>query len=1188
MRLKYIEIQGFKSFPDRTRIVFDDTYTAIVGPNGSGKSNISDAVRWVLGEQSNKSLRSGKMEDIIFGGTQLRKPMGFAQVSLCLDNTDGRLVDAGDEIVIARRYYRSGDSEYLINGSTVRLRDVREMFMDTGLGRDGYSIIGQGRIAEIVSAKSDERREIFEEASGIAKYRFRKNEAGRKLDAAEDNLSRLRDILEELETRIEPLSHQSTKAIKFLEFSNEKKSLEITLYCDTIERSRESMRTQNERIAAAVSDYNEVEVKLLSINEQIEKMSDQNRKHNADIDSYNADIIQTGEQAARIESEIAVIRNDIKHAEEQISLLVAERDGLSSDGSGIVAEVGARRQAMAEKEAELKELEQLIADAETELTILIENSEQSDQKRTETAKKLTELQTEATDLRVVNVAASSSVEALNSRLIVVDEQILALDIKLADTKKELAENREYYNRLVADTEARNNQIRGFDIKHDCRKQKLTALSGELEKQDYEIQDLTHKAKVLSDMDKNLDGFSPGVRRVIEASDNRQLRGIIGTVASLISIRSGNEVAIETALGATAQNIVVTDERAAKQGIQYLKESKSGRATFLPLDTVKPSSFDATEHLGDDGILGLASELVSCDSRYSEAISSLLGRIVVADNLDSASAAAKKMDYRYRVVTLDGQIINAGGSYTGGYTARQGGLFTRKNEIEKLENRVVALRQATESTRAEHAEIAKEVSDLEAELTALRSDQITGNEDRIRAEAVISRLEDDIETAEDQLNDAQAEIAVIAQSQAEKNLIISENDGKIAKLETEVARLEQAAGDESQSGDEFMERRSRLTAFVGEHKILRAEAQKDFEGIEQAIEVLTRQGDVAEDRAAGIAAAIARVTAENAERRARVDGSTAQVEAFRGAAAQRRADIENLVKARTDIERDVIQIQTSYGEIAKQREDVGREISRLEERKLALQSDYDIAIARLWEEYELTRPEAEKFRVPFDNLTELRQQVGSLRSRIKALGSVNVGAIEELKEVTERYTFLLEQVSDVEKSKAELIKLIAQLESEMTVIFSRNFTEINSRFRTVFVELFGGGSANLSLTDESDVLESGIDIDVQPPGKVIKNLASLSGGEQALVAIALYFSILAVNPSPFCILDEIDSALDEANVNRFAAYLRRVIAKTQIIAITHRRGTMEAADILYGVTMQEEGVSKILKLGIEEAELVISK
>jgi len=1189
MHLKHIEIQGFKSFPDKTRISFNEPYTAIVGPNGSGKSNISDAVRWVLGEQSTKSLRGGKMEDVIFGGTQLRKSMGFAQVALCLDNDDKRVgEDVGEEVVVSRRYYRSGDSEYLINGASVRLRDVREMFMDTGLGRDGYSIIGQGRIAEIVSAKSEDRREIFEEASGIAKFRFRKNEASRRLEAAEDNLSRLRDILDELGGRIEPLTEQSEKAKEFIALSDERKSLEITLYCDTIERSRANMRAQDDKIAIAAKDYSEIEKKLLSINESIETMSDKNIKFNAEIDVRNAEIIKTGEEISRIESETAVLRNDVKHAEEQIEALMSERAGLTSDGNGILVEVDARKLTVAERKTELEALEHLIAEAESELNLLIEGSEKTNQKRGEIAKKLTDMQSETIDLKVSNLSVQSSLETSSARSALLEEQLPELQTRYNDLKKEFAENQKYYTALIKEINARTNQISGYTLKIEDRKRELDELNKELKSTDYETQELAHRAKVLGDMDKNLDGFSPGVRKIIAASETRELRGIVGTVASLISIKSGNELAIETALGVVAQNIVVMDERCAKQGIRHLKETRTGRATFLPLDTIKPSKFEARERLSDNGVIGLASELVKCDMEYNDIISNVLGRIVVAEDLDSASTVAKKMGYKYRVVTRDGQVINAGGSYTGGYTARQGGLFTRKTEIEKLHKKIEGLNKESKTTREKRDATVREVAQLEAEIVALNSEHMTGCEDKIRAEGVISRLNSDIETVGDALNDAQAELASIAAAQKDRKKLLSSSNEKLAAIASEIERLERSAGSESQSGDEFMQRRAELTTLLSERKIARVEKQKDIEGLEFAIETLLKQGDVAGDRVTNIDSAIDNLTAQNTEWQASIDGSVAAIEGMREAAAQHKRDIEKMIEERTQAERDVVQNQADYGNVAKQREDVGREISRLEERKVALQGDYDAALARLWDEYELTRNEADKLCVPFKNISELRQQVGSLRAKIKALGSVNVSAIEELKDVSKRHAFLSGQMSDVEKSKEELLKLIEQLEKEMTVIFTKSFSEISSRFRTVFVELFGGGSAKLWLSDETNVLESGIEIDVQPPGKVIKNLAALSGGEHALVAIALYFSILAINPSPFCILDEIDSALDEANVSRFAAYLGRLVDKTQIIAITHRRGTMEAADILYGVTMQEEGVSKLLKLGIEEAQLVISK
>ncbi|MEG1267954.1 MAG: chromosome segregation protein SMC [Oscillospiraceae bacterium] len=1188
MHLKYLEIQGFKSFPDKTKIMFEKGYTGIVGPNGSGKSNISDAIKWVLGEQSSKSLRGGKMEDVIFGGTQLRKPMGFAQVSLCLDNTDVRISDVGDEIAITRRYYRSGDSEYLINGSPVRLRDVREMFMDTGLGRDGYSIISQGKISEIVSAKSNERRELFEEASGIAKYRFRKNEATRKLDAAEDNISRLRDIIDVLEERIEPLRQQSEKAEKFIALSNEKKSLEITLYCDTIDRSRDNLRKQDDKISIAKQDYDSAEKSLEEMTERTEQLGDDNRRRNVEIEQFNAGIFETNGQISKLESEIAVEKNDMQHTAEQIDELASRIENMSDSKSAVSVKIDEKKLLINSKKEELDELDALIELTRQELDELIENNEISDRNRVETAKRLTLLQAEITDLRVATVGAQSTNETLESRAEVLKEQLPQIEQRHADSEKELRESGEYFESIKSDISECENRINGYTLKLSSRKERLGALNSELEKKNGEISEAAHRAAVLKDMEKNMDGFQPSVRRVVEASGAHQLRGIVGTVASLITIRRGCELAIETALGAAAQNLVVEDERAAKDAIAYLKDAKAGRATFLPLDTVKPGYFDGGANLSDSGIVGLASDLVKIDGRYDKIISSLLGRIVVAEEINSASVLAKKLNYRYRIVTMDGQVINAGGSYTGGSSSRQASLFGRKSEIEALEAKIEQIKASTISTRGECEKLNSDIAELEAEITAIGSDLVTHNEDRIRVESQIMRCSQDAKTLGSALDDIKRELAAIDESKNEKQELIANNDSEIKTLAEEIERLNIADDGENQNNDGFMRRRSELSERVSQQKIARVELQKDIESLESEVSSLSALQNESAEAASSIENSIAKLRATLEELKAAAEAKAFEAAGLREQIIERRQDIENAVCQRNETEREITELRGKYSVQTKQREDIGRELTRLEERKNSLSTEFDSTVAKLWEEYELTQKEAQSLCVAFESITELRSQVGTLRAKIRALGSVNVAAIEEYKEVTDQYTHLSEQVSDIEKSKAELLKLIASLETEMKIIFTKSFNEINNHFRRVFVELFGGGSANLSLTDENDVLESGIEIDVQPPGKLIKNLSSLSGGEQALVAIAIYFSILAVNPSPFCILDEIDSALDEANVNRFAGYLNRVTDSTQIITITHRRGTMEGADTLYGITMQEEGVSKVLKLGIDEAQLVISK
>ncbi len=1186
MHLKYLEIQGFKSFPDKTRVTFEKGYTGIVGPNGSGKSNISDAIKWVLGEQSTKQLRGGKMEDVIFGGTQLRKPMGFAQVSLCLDNTDKRIPDAGDEIVVTRRYYRSGDSEYLLGGATVRLRDVRETFMDTGLGRDGYSIIGQGRIAEIVSAKSNDRREIFEEASGIAKYRFRKTEAERKLTAAEDNLSRLRDIIDVLQERLEPLREQSEKAQRFLELSGEKKNLEITLYCDTIDRARENLRLQDDKIEIAKKDYALAQQRMEEYDALVERLGDENRARNVEIERHNEQILETNDRIAAVEQQAAVERNNIAHSESQIEELRARAGGLSEDGSGLSEEIGRRQAEIAASKEALRELDGLIEQAQQELAALIERGEISDRNRAEAARRLTGLQGELTDLRVAAVAAESACEALASRSAALEAQLPQLRERLEETRGELAENEKYCAGLQKDMEDCGNRIKGYTLKLNGRAEKLAQLEEALEKKTGAASELEHKAAALRDMEKSLDGYQYSVKRVVEAGNSHRLRGIVGSVATLLSVRRGCELAIETALGAAAQNVVVEDERAAKDAIAFLKETKAGRATFLPLDTVRPSSFDGGAHLSDGGVVGLASGLVTCDKRYERVVSNLLGRIVVAEDLNAASALARRLNFRYRVVTLDGQVVNAGGSYTGGFTSRQAGFFSRRSEIETLEAKAKELRESLAAQRGEREKLLAEKASLEAEITAINSDLTTHHEDHIRAEAQLERLRADSESCGGALREIEEELARNGRTQAEKKALIEDSAARSAALGEEIERVR--AAQEEDGADAFMQRREELSAQLSSRRIARVEKQKDIENLEFALGELRRQQSEAAGMSATIESSIAALRAAIEDQQAGIAEKEAQAEQLRAQIAGHRAAIEAAVAQRNEAERQITAVRADAGELIRQRESLSQEVARLEERKVALQSEFDNTGAKLWEEYELTRSEAGAFCVPFGSIGELRAQVNSLRARIRALGNVNVGAIEEFKEVSEQHGFLNAQVEDVEKSRAELLKLIASLEGEMRVIFTRSFNEINSHFRRVFAELFGGGSASLSLSDENDVLESGIEIDVQPPGKVIKNLSALSGGEQALVAIAIYFAILAVNPSPFCILDEIDSALDEANVNRFASYIQRVTGRTQMIAITHRRGTMEAADVLYGVTMQEEGVSKLLKLGVEEAQLVISK
>ncbi len=1188
MFLKYIDIHGFKSFPDKTRINLEKGVTAIVGPNGSGKSNISDAIRWVLGEQSTKSLRGGKMEDIIFGGTQLRKPMGYAQVSLVLDNTDRRLPDMGDEINIGRRYYRSGDSDYLINGAAVRLKDIKEAFLDTGLSRDGYSIIGQGKISEIVSAKSTERREIFEEASGIAKYRYRKNEAENKLNAAEDNIARLRDILDELESRVGPLKQQSETALKFLDLSEQRKKLEITLYCDNIERSRQAVKQQDEKVEIARKDYSDIENSINDIDKKIEDIFEQNSVIALSTEKSNAEIHEISEKITVLEKTVTMIESDISHGEQQIEQMKTQVLSSSNTTGGIDGEIMEREAMSVAIELVLHELDQKISLVENELSSLTIEGEQSDQKKQQLAEDLSRLSSELSDCQVKIATAETELEALNKR----EKELKEIYPTIKQKVVQVESDKQLFTKELFDIESEitdcENKKNGLNSKLEIRKTKLLETERELQKQSSLSEQLTHKIQVLDDMEKSMDGFAFSVKRVVEESRNRNLRGIIGTVASLITIESGYEVAIETALGASMQNIVVSDERAAKDAIAYLKEKKQGRATFLPIDTIKPSNFLFDNGLKQQGAIGVASSLVNCDEKYSDIISNLLGRIIIADDLNSASLIAKRCQYKNRIVTTDGQVINAGGSYTGGSTSKTTGVFSRRNEIEDLKAKKIKTIEAVEQLKKEFEKNKNETVSLEAELTVFTSELINLGGDKIRVETELKRVELEQAAANEGLSSAEKSFEEFANQKVEKTEEMMQNKVLLDETTQRLRELELMIENESSQAEMFNTKRNEITERLSSSRIERMEKQKDLEMISEVVDQLRRRSELEKNRSGDITQTIELLTVQNQEKSLEVINKQAEIKELNDKIEEIKQLITQSSEKRREVEKETVESRELQSEFTRKREDLAREISRLEERKVSVQKELDTSFSKLWEDYELTPKDAASLCVKYENITSLRQDVASVRSKIKALGSVNVGAIEEYKEVKERYEYLSEQVVDVEKSREELISLIASLTGEMQAIFSQSFEQINSNFRKVFVEMFGGGSANLSLTDEENILESGIDINVQPPGKVIKNLASLSGGEQSLVAIAIYFAILAVNPAPFCVLDEIDSALDDVNVARYSAYLRRITGSTQFVTITHRRGTMEAADTLYGVTMQEDGVSKLLKLTHDEAFLVATK
>ena len=1183
MVFKELEIQGFKSFPDKVKITFDAGVTGVVGPNGSGKSNLSDAVRWVLGETSSRQLRAaGKMEDVIFGGTRRRSAMGFASVRLTLDNTGHTLDVDADEVTIGRKYYRSGDSEYTINGQVCRLRDVYELLLDTGIGRDGYSVIGQGRIAEIVAAKSSERREIFEEACGIAKYRYRKTEAERRLAAAGENLERLRDILGELESRVGPLERESAKAQKFLELSEQRKTLEVTLWTDSVHRARDTVRQQVRDYETAQADYERFDGEAKAAEQEAEEIRMQAQQLTIAVERLNGDIRSITEQISGSDSRIAVLENDILRNEESIASLRSEIEAGEQDGAEADAALQRHRAVAAKMEAEGEKLAAEIDALNAELTKLADASNASGARKDTLRAEITDLTAKRTEAQVAQAAAEAAEETARQRLPALEQAVQEGTDQWETARQDLTDTIRYREMLTENEKQLANVRSGLELKLKNRKAALDEADTAEQRLGRELDAARQRLSVLRELEKNMDGYQNSVKAVMRAAGARRLRGIIGPVSAILKVEPGCEVAVETALGAALQNIVVENEAAAKAAIALLRSDNAGRATFLPLDTVQPGVFRGRL----SGTARLASSLVQADARYDNIVSNLLGRIIVVEDINEASRVARDNGFRSRVVTMDGQVINAGGSFTGGSVQRSAGLFTRKQEMEELRIRAAKLQKDCLAAQEKTDQCKEQVDALQAELTATASEQITAANDRVRAEAEQKRLEAAAAQLETARNARRQEIdtlqAALADSRAKAEdaaKLQAELTAKIDRRTAEMSRI--AEGDDS-----FLTRQNALAQDLSAKRLEQVTRQKDAELAYSQIAALEQRARDAAARRASLEESVAALAARSdtcrAEiadiRQTRADSQTtiAQKEAEIREATQKRlarqqAETETLARART---------------AADSREEMSREMARLAERKAAAESEYDQTVAKLWDEYQLSVSQAEALCVEFDSLPALRAQVADLRGKIRALGSVNVSAIEEYKEVKARYDALVTQVTDVEESRNELSRMISKLSAQMREIFTDSFRAINENFGRVFAELFGGGEASLVLEDESDVLSSGIGIRVAPPGKVIKNLEALSGGEQALVAISIYFAILAVNPAPFCILDEIEAALDDANVVRFAQYLRRVSDKTQFIVITHRRGTMEAANVLYGVTMQEDGVSKLLKLDLEQVDATL--
>lgn len=1175
-------MQGFKSFPDKTELNFGKGITAVVGPNGSGKSNISDAVRWVLGETSTKSLRGSKMEDVIFGGTSKRKALGFAQVMLTLDNSDGTLKDHGEIVTVTRRYYRSGESEYKIDGESVRRKDIHELFMDTGLGSDGYSMVGQGKIDSIISAKNEDRRELFEEAAGISRFRHKRKDAERRLDQAQENLVRLLDILGELESRVGPLKKQSEKAQKFLEYSEEKKTLEIGVWLNKINRFTVELREQEHKIDAVRASYEVSENDLAAIEKELEEVAEKVTSINLAIEQSRLGASGYEEEALRKDGEISVLNATLEHNNETIERLTADITDADGTGATIDEQIEAKNKIIAENE-------KLIADKKAELESVAnelskvqnENMEISD-KTVELNQMLTALTIKLSDSKVKMSQATSSIDEINSRKDTIASQIEATQKDIDYTQSQADESNKNLEFLKERIEEYENSLGGYQMKVDAKKQKAEKIKQDAERLARQMAEKSDRARVLEDLEKNMEGFSGAVKAVLKQSQSKALPGVHGTLSQLITVDNENSTAIEIALGAAMQNVVVSTESDAKRAINYLKQNNVGRATFLPISAIKPRYMDEKNLDDNFGFVDVASNLVDCDEQYRDIVENLLGRVMVVEDIDCAIAISKKYKNRYKIVTLDGQVMNPGGSMSGGSKGKGSGVLSRANLIEELKNEAQKIGNELKEVQAELKKAVEDANSAVADLQGADADLRNAKEEYIRAEGDAKLISDKLQSFINQRDtmcreqeNSEGRILLFNQAVENAKQEAAEIEKQMADTEAELNNVSTGAKELSSKRDEIREKTEQINLEL-------VTLTKDSEAARLSVEELELRKSTQSDRVKNITDEINEIKAKNENLMLSINDVKAQADELRQKASESNDAVTQKIEDRNELEKRSNELRAKEKATLTDKEKLSGDIVRLEERKANMKKEYDELGDMLFEQYELTKPEAQALGIVIDDMAEAKKRLHEIKVAIRGLGSINVGAIEEYKEVSERYNFLKEQTDDIEQSKKELAKIIDDLTSSMSEKFMTQFNKINTEFKTCFADFFGGGNGEIILEEPDNCLESAIEIKIQPPGKSVQNINLFSGGEKSLAAMALLFSVLKVQPSPFCIYDEVEAALDDVNVERFAKYMRRMTDKTQFISITHRRGTMEEADVLYGVTMQEKGVSKLLEL--QSAEL----
>ncbi len=1178
MFFKTLEIHGFKSFADKTVLNFDTKTTAVVGSNGNGKSNISDALRWVMGEQGAKTLRGEKMEDVIFHGTVERKPMGFAKVALTMDNKDRALAVDADEVVISRKLYRSGESEYLINGQKSRLKDIQELLMGTGLGRDGYSIIGQGRVAEIVNARGTQRREIFEEAAGISLFLHKKADAEKQLATAEENILRQKDIIRMDEERLPVLEKQSEKARLAKELHDKRQELEISVSTAQLLNKREELKKLDDDLLLNRGEYEHYENDARKAQERIEKLADDKLGIQGTLERQRSGIQAANEELADKRTEIQLAENDLKHNEQRRGELTEQLKNAEQSSRGFDGQIEEINGKISEKKTEISGFDGEIEQAKRELSEISEKSSRAGEEYSALEAGLAEAYRRKSEANI----AISQAELAGSEAKTQRETFLAdlseSESRTAQYTAEKTAAQKSLEQLSEEHSGTENKLSGYQRLREGKKRRMDEARAALDEISAKLGEKQQRYKVLSDIEKSKDGYYRSVKEIITASEQGRLSGIHGIVADVISVSERYITAIETVLQSVMQNIIVDNEETANRCIRFLKETNAGRATLYPLTSMRGRSLNEPRLSSEQGFEGIASELVQCDDEYIEIIRNLLGTTAVVDDLSTATRIGKKYGYKFRIVTLDGQLVNAGGSFTGGSRInKSGSIISRKQEIESLYSEISKLRQTTREKEEQYNQYRSEVAkmDIEAEGMQDRLRELDGEEIRVRAE--VSRLESLIEQLSRQGEASKQTLARFDAQIKQQSDIIEQSRGALMEIAAEIEELEKKHSAQSSERKEAEEHIKSLSDSIQELNIKRVTAAGEIEKLGAEIRNIETNRRMLLENSGGYKQAMEELDASDRALREKIERVKREIESGSDVLTERSGEVERLNAEILALEKEINELHKTINEAASDKEKFSREVARLEERRNTVQRSYDAIVSLLFESYELTVSQAvEQVTLP-ENLMLAENELAELKKRISGLGMVNMAAIDEYIEVSRRFKFQTEQLADIERSKRELEKLIEQLTTDIKARFLNSFEDINTHFKEIFVKIFGDGAhAELELTDPEDVLNSGIEIKAAPPGKVIKNLISLSGGEQTMVAITIYFAILMHRPTPFCMLDEVDAALDDVNVDKYISYLSQFSNQTQLMVITHRRGTIEGCEVLYGVFMQEKGVSRLLR------------